>query len=626
MRALRVWLFCLACLLLPWATVGCGGVRLVAGMNDLELTFATDPLAPPAPLEAVVRARLAAARLRADVREEPGGIVRITVDELAREDVIDVLTWTGGVTLFVPKRGVAVDADGADGRVLPDGAVWAFRRSGEGDGPTLRETRADGSERRYPVEVPACAVTREGPVSLGPFGLDLGPLPVGCDAPIVALARGGRLLTVERLPGIVHDGRLVLPVRDDPGSRARAQALAELLSTRHLPPLSLHGQRRSDPHYPVAVLSVLLPWLVSLAWLSFIRRFDRAHPEPLRLVLLTFVLGALAVVPAGAAEWAFERLSPYFSPENATAGDGAGAFLVAVPLLTFTVGFAEEASKFLVVWLFASRTKEFDEPVDGIVYGVAASLGFATIENMKFFALARLAAPVIVARSLLTVPAHMFFGTLWGYALGRKLVAKKTRVLGYLLVASVAHGVFDASLGTRGFWPLALLVNGALTTAFVVLVRRALRRGVVSHATRIVESTRRALFSVGRRRNFALSLAGLYAFGALLFLFTATYMAGETLSLTAVLGGTALACAVGVSAYAVPTTMPLDVAIDATGITYAGSAIDWRDVHGVSREGAETLMLHTTDGDVEIGPGRDDVLERLAEAIRYGKEEARAST
>jgi RsiW-degrading membrane proteinase PrsW (M82 family) len=338
-----------------------------------------------------------------------------------------------------------------------------------------------------------------------------------------------------------------------------------------------------------------LPCLISLAWLSFIRRFDRAHPEPLRLVLLTFFLGAVAVLPAGAAEWALERVSPYFSTANATAGGGAGTFLLAVPLLTFTVGFAEEASKFLVVWLFASRTKEFDEPVDGIVYGVAASLGFATIENMKFFALARLAAPVIVARSLLTVPAHMFFGTLWGYALGRKLVQKKTRVVLYLLAASVAHGVFDASLGTRGFWPLALLVNGALTTAFVVLVRRALRRGVVSQTTRIVESTRRALFSVGKRRNFALSLFGLYAFGALLFLYTATYMAGETLTLPAVLAGTALAGAVGVSAYAIPTTMPLDVAVDATGITYAGSAIGWSEVRGLARPDETVFLIREED-------------------------------
>ena len=33
------------------------------------------------------------------------------------------------------------------------------------------------------------------------------------------------------------------------------------------------------------------------------------------------------------------------------------------------------------------REKEFNEPMDGIVYGVTASLGFATLENIDFLKL-----------------------------------------------------------------------------------------------------------------------------------------------------------------------------------------------------------------------------------------------
>ncbi len=36
------------------------------------------------------------------------------------------------------------------------------------------------------------------------------------------------------------------------------------------------------------------------------------------------------------------------------------------------------------------RRKEFDEPVDGIVYGIVASLGFAAAENIRYFAVGRL--------------------------------------------------------------------------------------------------------------------------------------------------------------------------------------------------------------------------------------------
>ena len=39
---------------------------------------------------------------------------------------------------------------------------------------------------------------------------------------------------------------------------------------------------------------------------------------------------------------------------------------------------------FLVLYYFILREKEFNEPMDGIVYGVTASLGFATLENIDY--------------------------------------------------------------------------------------------------------------------------------------------------------------------------------------------------------------------------------------------------
>src|SRR4029450_10832400 len=60
---------------------------------------------------------------------------------------------------------------------------------------------------------------------------------------------------------------------------------------------------------------------------------------------------------------------------------------------------------------------EFDEPLDGVVYGVAVALGFATLENFLF--VARLGLGVAWMRALFAVPAHALFGATMGYYAGR---------------------------------------------------------------------------------------------------------------------------------------------------------------------------------------------------------------
>src|SRR4029077_15647230 len=75
--------------------------------------------------------------------------------------------------------------------------------------------------------------------------------------------------------------------------------------------------------------------------------------------------------------------------------------------------------------------------------------------------------------------AHMFFGAIWGYALGRRLVSKKISVLGFLLLAALAHGTFDATLSTDGMQLAAALVMACLAVVFIAVLRSALRHGAV---------------------------------------------------------------------------------------------------------------------------------------------------
>ena len=70
-------------------------------------------------------------------------------------------------------------------------------------------------------------------------------------------------------------------------------------------------------------------------------------------------------------------------------------------------------------------TKEFDELMDGIVYGAVASLGFATLENIMYCIDGGLS--VVAIRALTAVPAHASFGAIMGYYF-RKVISMARRL------------------------------------------------------------------------------------------------------------------------------------------------------------------------------------------------------
>ena len=117
---------------------------------------------------------------------------------------------------------------------------------------------------------------------------------------------------------------------------------------------------------------VLVSFTPGLFWLWFFLRQDVYRPEPRRLIAWTFLLGALATIPALIAEAIF--LTDSDLDEGASLQATAAAMLL-------VVGPVEEACKFAVVRLKPYRSLYFDEPVDGLVYAAAASLGFASLET-----------------------------------------------------------------------------------------------------------------------------------------------------------------------------------------------------------------------------------------------------
>ncbi len=178
---------------------------------------------------------------------------------------------------------------------------------------------------------------------------------------------------------------------------------------------------------------LLLAFAPGIFWLWFFVRKDIYRPEPKRLLALTFFLGMVSTIPAAIVESIFLDDSIVSGP--------AAAFTMG---MLFVVGPVEETAKFLAVRLVAFRSLYFDEPGDGLVYSVAASLGFASLENFVY--IINFGPEVMIGRAPLSTLAHVIFGSFWGYALGSQKqedTRNSTSVFMGVATGAVVHGLFN---------------------------------------------------------------------------------------------------------------------------------------------------------------------------------------
>jgi protease PrsW len=224
--------------------------------------------------------------------------------------------------------------------------------------------------------------------------------------------------------------------------------------------------------------AVLLGVAPSIVLLVFFYLSDRHEPEPRGHVAAAFGLGMLATLPALGASSLLARAA---GVEFLALGGVMARVFEALVLASL----CEELPKWLA-FLFIARWRELDEPLDGVVYGVALALGFATVENV--LCVVRDGLGVGLMRALLTVPAHALFGALMGYWVGRAKLGdgqwqgidvtrkqRRDRFAAAFVVPLLCHAAYDFVLVLLGgAW---MYVTVALLSLVLWLVAlRQLRR------------------------------------------------------------------------------------------------------------------------------------------------------
>lgn len=189
-----------------------------------------------------------------------------------------------------------------------------------------------------------------------------------------------------------------------------------------------------------------LPSAIMIAW---IYHKDKVRPEPLRLIFRAVLLGfasTVAVIAIGLLLDLPGRLGPRLWSV------AWSAFITAALL--------EESAKAFVLRRFFYTNPAFDEVLDGIVYAMCVSLGFAFAENL-LYGLSNTS--VLILRAFSAVPLHASATGIMGYWYGLAKRSGNPRLSRRMMRVGLAWAV-----GLHGFYNFFLMLGGA--TALLALL------------------------------------------------------------------------------------------------------------------------------------------------------------
>lgn len=159
----------------------------------------------------------------------------------------------------------------------------------------------------------------------------------------------------------------------------------------------------------IVLAAVIL--LLSLVWALFFYWQDRREPEPFSYIIFSFIAGMAAAALAAAPLFniVFQVQRWIYS---STLLFVLGSFFVTAAIVNLLL--------YIVIRLGFYPLEEFDEPVDGMVYGAIAGAGFACVQSLYYLS----ARPsftlfVIAYTAAANILIYSGVGSIMGYIIGR---------------------------------------------------------------------------------------------------------------------------------------------------------------------------------------------------------------
>ena len=177
-----------------------------------------------------------------------------------------------------------------------------------------------------------------------------------------------------------------------------------------------------------------------LFWAVYHYHKDRHLPEPVGHLILAFGLGILAVYVSSALYTGLGLVGLRFDASYLADTDSWA--LLAYSLLA--IGPIEELAKLLPFVIVVLRFREFDEPMDGIIYASFIGLGYAAVENWQYRDY--LTTTEAMARGFASPVIHMLFASIWGHWIAQAHLAGRSIILAAIVsgaIAAILHGLYD---------------------------------------------------------------------------------------------------------------------------------------------------------------------------------------
>jgi len=185
------------------------------------------------------------------------------------------------------------------------------------------------------------------------------------------------------------------------------------------------------------IWAVLGSFLPALFWLWFWLKQDKRRPEPIGLLTLSFIAGAISVFIV-------------FPIENFIYALTSGVVLI------MSMAVIEEVVKYIVIYYVALRSKHFDEPIDAIIYAITVALGFSAMENFLYIINIINESGAIVGalngnlRFIGATLLHTVSSAAIGFAIALSFYSRWFKKAIYLILglttASILHALFNLSI------------------------------------------------------------------------------------------------------------------------------------------------------------------------------------
>ncbi len=227
---------------------------------------------------------------------------------------------------------------------------------------------------------------------------------------------------------------------------------------------------------PLILAGLFLAIVPTALWLWYFYRQDRLEPEPKTKIAAVFLLALILTDFIG-----LRLIDQWFAFHEWSSVNPITSLLASILI----IGFTFEAIVYYTIRLTVFATDEFDERMDGIVYGTVAGLGVATLLNLRYIIDNQgVALGSGVVYTITTALAQASFGGLLGYFMAQAKFEHKPFwwVPFGVIVAAVLNGMFtwvidEVSSAGLTVEPWRSLVAGvAVALAVFVLLIYLMRR------------------------------------------------------------------------------------------------------------------------------------------------------